>query len=619
MFFKRVNGKSQIMNNLRKIVFIGVLLVISNTVFSQARNNDWRYLPNGSLLHADTYVDQPYVTILDDESWLCVYTTNAAHEGAKGQHVACRVSRDKGKTWGENVKIEEPGKESKSWALPYKTEYGRVYVFYNYNGDKIHDLGERKNIREDILGWYCYKYSDDNGKTWSERYRLPMRKSAVDYMNQWNGDVQIFWGVGKPVKVDKGMMFGFARIGEYMLEFSEGWFYYCGNIETEKNPDKLKWELLPEGDHGVRSPAWGGIQAEHCVMQLHNGDLCTSYRTTQGVPLESYSKDRGKTWSEPEPSKDYLGRNLRNPRANTKIWKSEVNGKYLLWYHNNGNKGFFIRNPAWISAGIEKDGKIIWSQPEILLYKELNARGMSYPDIIQQDGEYWVTQTEKTEARCHKIPNEFLEKLWQQHDICEAETKSLKVNWVDKKTMMQWGKNISAPKSTKDSVKLPSILPVDQGEGFTATVRLKMNLDMAPGTILIDSRDKNGKGFWMEAGDYFSVKFSISDGNKTSEWVSDMNILQVRSYMEQEISVIADFRAKVIMFVADGVLSDGGNYRPFGWGRIDKEMKDVSTEWLRIDKNRKSITGVQFFNRPLMVTEVIGNYRAWRKSLPADL
>jgi hypothetical protein len=571
------------------------------------------------LLHADTYVDQPYVTILDDGAWLCVYTTNAAHEGAKGQHVACRVSRDKGMTWGENVRIEEPGTESKSWGMPYKTEFGRVYVFYSYNGDKIHELGELKNIREDMLGWYCFKYSDDNGKTWSERYRLPMRKSAVDDMNQWKGDVQIFWGVGKPVKVDKGMMFGFSRIGEYMLEFSEGWFYFSRNIDKEKNPEKLKWKLLPEGDHGVRSPVWGSIQAEHCIVQLDNGNLCTSFRTTQGVPLESYSKDKGRSWSEPEPMKDYLGRNLRNPRANTKIWKVEENGKYLLWYHNHGEKNYYHRNPAWISGGVEKGGKIIWSQPELLLYKDLIARGMSYPDLIQQNGEYWITQTEKTEARCHKIPNEFFEKLWQQHDISEAETEGLKVDWKDENTSLQYDKHGQTSKSKKDSVKLPVIMPVNQGVGFTATVRLKLNLDMAKGTILIDSRDENGKGFWMETGDYYSVKFSISDGEKTSEWESDRNILQVRSHMEQEVTVIADFRAKIIMFVADGILSDGGDYRAFGWGRIDKDMKDTATGWLKIDKSRKTITGVQFYDRPLMVTEAIGNYRAWIKSLPADL
>jgi len=578
---------------MRINIGIFCLLLLDTTAFSQASiNKDWRYLPNGSLLHKDTYVDQPYVTILNDGSWLCVYTTNAAHEGGKGQHIACRVSKDQGKTWGESVRIEEPGPESKSWSMPFKTKFGRVYVFYSYNGDKVHSLGARKNIREDMLGWYCFKYSDDGGQTWSERYRLPMRKSAIDYMNQWKGDVQIFWGVGKPVRVGKGMMFGFSRIGEYMLEYSEGWFYYCKNIDKQKDPDKLKWELLPEGDYGVRSPVWGSIQAEHCVIQLDNGDLCTSFRTTQGVPLEAYSKDGGKTWSEPEPPKNYLGRNLRNSRANTKLWKSEVNGKYLMWYHNNGEKNFYHRNPAWVSAGIEKNGRIIWSQPEILLYKDFRGRGMSYPDLIQQDGEYWVTQTQKTEARCHKIPTEFLEKIWHQHEISATVTDGLIASW--------------SPAEAQDSIQLPTL---DQSSGFTATVRLKLNLDMAKGTILIDSRNENGKGFWMETSDYYSVKFSVSDGNKTSSWTSDPNILQVRSHTEQEVTVIADFQAKVILFVVDGVLSDGGNYRPFGWGRIDKDLKNVSTTWLRIDQNRKTITNVLIFDRPLMVTEVIGNYR----------
>jgi len=406
-----------------------------------------------------------------------------------------------------------------------------------------------------------------------------------------------------------------------MLDYSEGWFYYCGNIDKEKNPEKLKWDLLPEGDHGVRSPVWGSTQAEHCVMQLDNSDLCTSFRTTCGVPLESYSSDRGKTWSEPEPSKDYLGRKLRNPRANTKIWKSEVNGKYLLWYHNNGNKGFQLRNPAWISGGIEKDGRIIWTQPELLLYQDNLSSGMSYPDMIQKDGNYWVTQTQKTEARCHQIPNEFLEKLWQQYDICEAETESLKVNWAGDKPIRYWNKDRSAVISTVDSVQLPKFLPVDQGDGFTVSLRLQtdQSWEMTPGTILIDSRDKNGKGFRMEAGDYYSVKFIISDGTTSSEWVSDRNIHQGWSFMDQEVTAIADFSAKIIMFVADGVLSDGGSYSPTGWGRLDPDMKDVSTEWLKIDRRGKTITGVQFFDRPLMVTEVIGNYRAWRKTLPADI
>ena len=268
------------------------------------------------------------------------------------------------------MKIEKPGKESASWAMPYLTDYGRVYVFYDYNGDKIHELGNRKNIREDMLGWYCYKYSDDEGKTWSERYRLDVRTTNVDLINDWAGKVQIMWGIGKPVDVDEGMMFAFTKIGKYMLDDSEGWFFRCDNINTEKDVTKLKWVNLPESENGLKNEALGPINSEQNIFQMSNGSIYCMHRTVSGHPAESYSYDGGKSWTLPVPPKYVNGIELKNPRACPRIWKCK-NGKYLFWYHNNGGKDFNSRNPAWISGGIEKDSKIIWSQPEILLYEEI--------------------------------------------------------------------------------------------------------------------------------------------------------------------------------------------------------------------------------------------------------
>ena len=61
--------------------------------------------------------------------------------------------------------------------MPLIMPGGRVYAFYDYNGDRVSTmLGSSKPIRADMLGWYVYKYSDDDGRTWShERYRLPVR------------------------------------------------------------------------------------------------------------------------------------------------------------------------------------------------------------------------------------------------------------------------------------------------------------------------------------------------------------------------------------------------------------------------------------------------------------
>ena len=96
--------------------------------------------------------------------------------------------------------------------MPLITPSGRVYVFYDYNGDNIRTLPNGKKIRTDMLGWYCYKYSDDNGQSWSKRYRLPVRVTACDRTNAWKGNVQIMWGIGKPIVVDKSVFFAFTLL-----------------------------------------------------------------------------------------------------------------------------------------------------------------------------------------------------------------------------------------------------------------------------------------------------------------------------------------------------------------------------------------------------------------------
>jgi len=275
------------------LLAFAIQIILATALYAQF--TDWRNAKYGSSIYTHGYCDQPYVVVLENGKWFCVFTTNAGHEGSKGQHIVSCISEDQGETWSEPIRIEKPGKESASWAMPYLTDYGRVYVFYTYNGDKIHELGERKNIREDMLGWYCYKYSDDEGKTWSERYRINVPNKPVDMKNQWNGDVQIFWGIGKPIDFKGGMMLAFTKIGQYMLEYSEGWLLYCRNINEQKNPRKLTFELFPETETGIKNPELGVINSEQNIFQLNDGTLYCMHRTVSGYPAESYSTDGGKS------------------------------------------------------------------------------------------------------------------------------------------------------------------------------------------------------------------------------------------------------------------------------------------------------------------------------------
>ena len=116
-------------------------------------------------------------------------------------NTSLHYSLDEGKTWSDSlIDIEPADGPEASWVMPLVTPSGRVYAFYDYNGDRIDRLGDKDGLRADMLGWYVYRYSDDGGRTWSrKRHRLPVRVTACDRGNDWEGKVQIFWGIGKPI------------------------------------------------------------------------------------------------------------------------------------------------------------------------------------------------------------------------------------------------------------------------------------------------------------------------------------------------------------------------------------------------------------------------------------
>lgn len=609
----RIRSKKGILNKITKILLIPVIFCLENkNPVIVAQTNDWRNVIYGDLIHRNGYCDQPYVVILDNGKWLCVLTTNAGKEGTMGQYIISCISEDQGKTWSVPTEIEKPTSESSSWVMPYLTKYGRVYVFYIHNGDKIHELQgdyhyhdiDRNNIREDMLGWYCYKYTDDDGKTWSERYRLTIKKTEIDFNNNWQGEVQMLWGIGKPVDVDEGMMFAFTKIKQYMLDHSEGWFLKCSNINRVKNPEKLIWTILPDGHSGIKNEKYGHINEEQNIFQLSDGTLYCMYRTISGHPLESYSYDEGKFWTLPAVPRYENGVALKNPRACPRIWKCE-NGKYLLWYHNNGSWTFLPRNPAWISGGIEKDGKIIWSQPEILLYSENLYEKMSYPDLIEQKGKYWITETNKFVARCHPIPADFFNLIWNQFEISSITRKNLVVEWKADDLKPGSVFNIASTNQTNFQ------------EGFTIDFRIKLE-DLTSGQLILSSTSINGKTIKLQTDLYGSVRITLNDGSKTDHWNSDPGLIP--AYGEHCISVTIDNCPKIIQFVVDGTVCNGRDFRQFGWGRFRANMKDFTFDSIQMGEPAKEmlnpmirLTNLRIYNVPLKNTELIGNHRHFMK------
>ena len=67
-------------------------------------------------------------------------------------------------------------------------------------------------------------------------------------------------------------------------------------------------------------------------------------------------------------------------------------------------------------GGIERGspaGKVIhWGAPIAVLAAADPRIRISYPDFIQEDGRVFITETQKTVARVHEIPDALLRSLW---------------------------------------------------------------------------------------------------------------------------------------------------------------------------------------------------------------
>lgn len=590
---------------------------------------DPRHIANGWVIPDEHYADQPYIVKTDDGAWLCAITTGSGNEGAGGQHVVSMRSTDKGRTWEKPVDIEPASGPEASYVVLLKTPYGRVYALYNHNTDRVPEVRrEDKGVykRVDSLGHYVFKYTDDHGRTWSERRtEIPLRAFDCDLQNVYKGELKFFWNVGKPLILGDVAICVIHKVGAMGAGFfaqSEGAFLKSPNILAERDPAKITFETLPEGTVGLRTPPGGGrVAEEQSVVSLSDGSIYCVYRTIDGWPTCAYSRDGARTWTTPA-YKTYTpgGNRVKHPRAANFVWKCS-NGKFLYWFHNHG--GRFVgelgangkdgrspyddRNPAWLMAGREvatpEGRRIEWCQPEILLYDDDPYIRMSYPDLVEESGDFYVTETQKTIGRTHLIPSALVNGLFSQWDNRAAATNGLVLSLSGKIPAQ-----VAMPKlpafNRRDS-KSEDMRGLDLRAGFS--VDLWFTLDaLTPGQSLLDSRDAEGAGLLVATGANGSMRITLNDGRTECAWSSDQSRLTTGKPHHAAITI--DSGPKIITFVMDGVLCDGGDQRQFGWGRFSPNLRTPNgAPTLAIAPAVKSL---RLYNRALRTSEAVGNFQA---------
>ncbi|MFA5192477.1 MAG: LamG-like jellyroll fold domain-containing protein [Verrucomicrobiia bacterium] len=596
---------------------------------------DPRHISNGWNIPSEGYADQPYIVTTDDGAWLCVMTTGVGVEGAGGQHVVSMRSTDQGRTWEKIESIEPADGPEASYAVLLKVPYGRVYAFYNHNTDRVREVKrEDKGVykRVDSLGHYVFKYSDDHGRSWSaKRYDVPLREFECDRNNVYGGKLRFFWNVGRPLILGDAAVMVMHKVGAMGQGFfaqSEGAFFKSKNILTERDPEKITFETLPDGDIGLRTPPGGGrVAEEQSIVKLSDGALYCVYRTVDGWPTSAYSRDGGHTWTQPA-YKTYTpgGRRVKHPRAANFAWNCS-NGKFLYWFHNHGGPSigrmaadfsgrtgspYDDRNPAWLMAGVERDtpqGKVIhWSQPEILLYDDDPYIRMSYPDLVEDGGKFYVTETQKNVGRVHEIPAVLVNGLFNQFANKTIATNSLSLNLPADKPMPKEAPMPKLPVLNLRDTKRADHGGKDARAGFSLDLWLQLD-SLKPGQAILDSRDESGKGVLVSTTDAGTIQITLNDGRTESSWDCDKGV--VKPGKPQHVVITVDGGPKIITFVVNGILCDGGNERQFGWGRFSPNLRTpTGAAMLKI---APAVRSLRIYSRALRTSEAVGNWRAGKK------
>jgi hypothetical protein len=143
--------------------------------------------------------------------------------------------------------------------------------------------------------------------------------------------------------------------------------------------------------------------------------------------------------------------------------------------------------------------------------------------------------------------------------------------------------------------------------GFTIDMAFRLD-DLTSGQILIDTRNESGKGIQLATTGEGTIRLSMGDGRATSSWSCDRGMIAPGK--DHHMSVIVDGGPRIILFVVDGILCDGGEERQFGWGRFNPYLHEINGRdtWTLGKDLKGTISSISIYNRALRVSEAIGNY-----------
>jgi len=229
-------------------------------------------------------------------------------------------------------------------------------------------------------------------------------------------------------------------------------------------------------------------------------------------------------------------------------------------------------------------------------------------------GRVFLSETQKDLARVHEIDPALLQGLWGQGTHDEVAGGALVLDQAVSGTPCELSMPALPAFVGRDN-RRADYGTKDLRAGFTVECWLTL-ADFAPGQTVLDSRDATGHGLLLRITDRETLELVLNDGRTQNSWDCDPGML-VRG-RRQHVGIVVDGGPKIISFVIDGALCDGGTARQFGWGRFSRDLRDCNGSGiLQVGPCiNGTLEHVRLYAIPLRTSQLIGNYRAGLSALP---